>query len=57
MGVEYKTHYDGKSIWLIADSIGVGAFESLIFTDTNEVSKNYQYIGQTRTLCGGGYFT
>lgn len=56
-GVEYKTHYDGKSIWLAAESTGVGALvyntESLIFTDINGVSRKYQYIGQTRTLYGG----
>ena len=56
-GIEYKTHYDGKSIWLAAESIGVGALvynaDSLIFTDINGVSRRYQYIGQTRTLYGG----
>lgn len=56
-GVEYKTHYDGKSIWLAAESTGVGALvyntESLFFTDINGVSRKYQYIGQTRTLYGG----
>lgn len=56
-GVEYKTHYDGKSIWLAAESIGVGGLvyntDSLIFTDINGVSRRYQYIGQTRTLYGG----
>lgn len=51
---EYKFAGENKSIWLVTESIGCGKtvwdLDSFIFTDINNKSKKYVFIGTTETL-------
>jgi hypothetical protein len=57
-GIEYKTHNDGLSLWLAADKLGIGKLmyniNSIIFTDINGISKEYNFIGITEETLWGG---